>query len=387
MKTRVEYAVLGGGIIGSATAYLLAREGKSVALVEQFNIGHNRGSSHGESRITRLSYDHPVYIRMAKRTFQLWSEIEAESRQQLYFPTGGIDIGFPDDPRIEQCRTSMDAENVPYEELDRAEILRRFPQFSLGADAYALVQESTGILSASLCVQTLADLAVARGAIALPHTTVNGIEFQNDHVILQGEQMTVAADNLLVCAGAWAGPLLHKLGISIPLTVTLEQWAFFAPEHPDDYMPGRFPIFIQYDGAGSGGIGWYGFPIFGAPGVKTAVHRSGPATTAEGRTFEPDAANLATLQSRMKAILPGAAGDIIQTGTCLYTNTPDHHFVIDLLPNRPNVAFFTGCSGHAFKFAPVIAEMLIGLLQGREPSVPMAMFNASRVAKPVPLPS
>ena len=376
MKHSVDFAVLRGGVIGSATAYMLSKSGRSTALIEQFEIGHNRGSSHGESRITRLSYDHPVYVKMAKRTFELWAEVEKDAATQLYFPTGGIDIGPPGDSRLEACKSSMDSEGVPYEEIDRAEILRRYPQFNLKDNACGVVQETTGILSASLCVNTLSSLATKHGTLMLTNTEVRKVTMSGGKVLLESESCSVEANHLIICAGSWSGPLLQTLGVSIPLVVSLEQWAFFAAERQEDFMPGKFPIFIQYDGVGSGGIGWYGFPIFGQPGVKTSVHRSGPPTTAQTRSFEPDAARLADLQARMKTIIPGAAGEIFSAGTCLYTNTPDHHFVIDCLPGHSNVVFFTGCSGHAFKFAPVIAEMMINLLEKK--TTPPELFSLSR---------
>lgn len=380
MKVDVEYAVLGSGVVGSAAAYLLARSKKSTALIEQFQPGHNRGSSHGESRITRLSYDHPLYIRMARRTFELWNEIESECDKRLYLKTGGIDIGVKGDTRIEACRASMDAENVPYDLLDRQEIINRFPQFNLQGDSYGLVQTETGILSATLCVESLAALAEKHGAQLLKDTAVNRVTISGDKVILQSEGVEVRASYLIICAGSWSGPLLARLGLDLPLTVTQEQWAFFSPIEPELFEPGRFPVFIAYNGVGSGGIGWYGFPIFGQPGVKTSIHASGNPTTAATRSFEPDSILLSRLKELVGELLPDAAGEIISTSTCLYTNTPDKHFVVDLLPGASNVALFTGCSGHAFKFGPVLAEQLISLVSGGGLPTGWELFNCRRFA-------
>lgn len=381
MKHSVEYAVLGAGVIGSSCAYLAARAGYSVALIEQFEVGHNRGSSHGESRITRLSYDLPIYVQMARRTFELWAEVEQSSGEQLYLRTGGLDIGIAGDSRLEACRLSMEAEKVPYEVLDRAEINARYPQFRLRTGVQGLVQEQTGILSASLCVKTLAALAVSNGALLLQETEANRIELAGNKVVIHANEHTVEASYLVICAGAWAGPLLRKLGLELSLTVTKEQWAFFDPLEPDMFVPGKFPVFIDYQGReGSGGIGWYGFPIFGKPGVKTSVHRCGAATTANTRTFEVDEEKLAELKNHMTEILPAAAGEVISTGTCLYTNSDDTHFVIDYLPGHKNVVLFTGCSGHSFKFGPVIAETLISLLRGTAMPSSMDLFTSKRFA-------
>ncbi len=380
MKHTVEYAVLGAGVVGSSTAYLLARAGYSTALVERFDIGHVRGSSHGESRITRVSYDQPIYIQMAKRTFDLWFEVEKESGAQLYLRTGSLDIGIPGDSRLEACRTSMDSEKVEYAVLDRAEIARQYPQFNLRSDALALWQQQTGILSASLCVQTLAGLAASNGTHLFANTRVNRIAFTNDKILLEADECSIEASHLIICAGSWAGPLLRTLGLELSLTVTQEQWAFFEPLDADDFLPGKFPIFIEYYGVGSGGIGWYGLPVFGKAGVKTAIHRSGNVTTADDRTFEADPERLAELRVRMEELLPRAAGEIISVGTCLYTNSADHNFVIDFLPGHSNVVLFTGCSGHAFKFGPVIGETLINLLQHKSVPFSLDLFRAQRFA-------
>jgi sarcosine oxidase len=380
MKQTFEYAVLGAGVVGSSAAWHLARAGRSVALIEQFDIGHERGSSHGESRITRLSYDHPTYIKLARRTFALWDELEKDSGQQLYLRTGGVDIGVAGDSRLESCRSSMVAENVPFEVLDAKEMGVRFPQFRLRPESQGLFQESTGALSATLCVKTLVDEIGKYDCAKVYTNTKCGdiIHADNNKVRLFCGDLDIEASNLILAAGAWAGPLLRKIGVKVPLQVTQEQWAFFQPLDIEAYMPGRFPVFIEYEGVGSGGIGWYGLPVFGKPGVKTAVHRSGPETTADTRTFEADEQLLELLSLMMKQLLPTAAGDIISTGTCLYTNSADQHFIIDRIPNHPNIVYFTGCSGHAFKFGPVLGETLICMLQGKKPPVPVEMFSASR---------
>lgn len=381
MSVDYEYCVLGGGVVGSAAAYLLARSGASVVLLEQFELGHERGSSHGESRITRYSYDHPNYVRMAKRAYPLWAEIIKESGEELFLKTGGIDLDEDNGERIASCISSLQAEDVAHEVLDAAEIRRRYPQFHIPSHTRGLYQSDTGILSAALCVNTLQHLAEKHGAKLQANTPVTRIENEGKGARLSTATSKIKARKLILAAGGWMGPLLNGWGVKLPLLVTQEQYAFFQPHKPAEFQADRFPVFIHYGGAGSGGIGWYGFPIFGRAGVKSSIHKTGKNVTAENRDFQVDEQMLAQLQERMRQLLPDAAGDIIYASTCLYTNSPDTHFVIDHLPGRDNAVFFTGCSGHSFKFGVVIAEMLIEMLNNREPIVPLDLFAHTRFAK------
>jgi monomeric sarcosine oxidase len=384
MSEDYEYCVLGGGVIGSAAAYLLARSGASVVLVEQFELGHERGSSHGESRITRYSYDHPYYVRMAKRAYPLWDEIMQESGEKLFLKTGGLDLDEENGERIAACISSMSAEKVKHEVLDAREIRRRFPQFHIPDHTQGLWQDDTGILSAALCVGTLQKLAEKHGARLKANTAVTRIEYDGKGARIFTKSGTIKTKKLILCAGGWMGPLLHGLGVKLPLQVTQEQYAFFQPHKPEAFAVGKFPVFIHYGGAGSGGIGWYGFPVFGKDGVKSSIHKTGKPVTADTRDFKPDEQKLEQLHELMRELLPDAAGKIIHTATCLYTNTPDTHFVIDHLPGRDNAVFFSGCSGHSFKFSAVIAEMLIDMVNKKQPLVPMDLFCASRFRIAVP---
>ncbi|MBX9723550.1 MAG: N-methyl-L-tryptophan oxidase, partial [Candidatus Obscuribacterales bacterium] len=358
-------------------------EKKSVVLVEQFEFGHNRGSSHGESRITRYSYDHPNYVRMAKRAYPLWAEIMQESGEPLFLKTGGIDLDEENGKRIEACIESLTSENVDFEVIDSKEIGKRYPQFRIPAHTKGLYQADTGILNAGLCVKTLQKLARENGAILKENTKVLQIDHGADNVTLNTSQGKIKARKLILCAGGWMGPLLESEGIKLPLYVTQEQYAFFKPLKPEAFQPDKFPVFIHYGGTGSGGIGWYGFPIYGQDGVKSSVHRTGKQFTADNRDFVVNAENIEELKKRMASLLPDAAGEIIDMKTCLYTNSEDTHFVIDHLPGRANTVFFTGCSGHAFKFGAVIAEMLIAILENKNTCAPLDLFKYNRFSVPV----
>lgn len=379
MVNEFEFCVIGAGVIGSAASYLLARSGHSVVTFEQYELGHEKGSSHGESRITRYSYDHPHYVEMAKRAYVLWDEVIAESGgEKLFLKTGGIDLDENGGLKLSALISSLQQCKIEFETLDTCEIRKRFPQFQIPDQTQGLYQSEAGILDAGLCVKTLQKLAQKHGAVLNANTPIVKIEFEKKSVIVSTASARFKAKKLIICAGAWMGPLLRGLGLNLPLNVTQEQYAFFDPLKPAEFEPGKFPVFIHYGGVGSGGIGWYGFPIFGKAGVKSSVHHTGKSVTADKRDFHADRSKLEDLHARMRQLLPDAAGEIIHTATCLYTNSPDTHFIIDHLPGRDNAVFFTGCSGHSFKFGAVIAEMLIDLLHNRPTIVPLELFSSKR---------
>jgi sarcosine oxidase len=370
-----EYVVLGGGVMGCAAAYHIARAGRDVLLVDQFEVGHNRGSSHGNSRIIRLSYDHPDYVRLAQSAYREWAELEAICGQQVITVCGGIDMAPPDDEGLRNCSESMDAVGVKYDRWDAAEIMRRYPQFRIPANFIGLFQQQSGIVNADLAVKTLYEAALKFGLKVSLNTRVETIE----GTVLKTSSGTFTAKKLIVTPGAWAQPLLQTLGLELPLRVTKEQWAFFKPDDPSQFQPEKFPVFLFYGGTGSGGIGFYGFPIFGLPGVKAAFHESGAETTADGRDFDVDPKILQQLSDEMAQIVPGAGREVIHAGTCLYTITPDHHFIIDRLADNPNIVVGGGFSGHGFKFAVTVGRMLFELADHGATNEPTDLFTLSRL--------
>lgn len=382
MSESVDYLVIGAGAVGSAAALELSRQGKKVVLLEQFELGHDRGSSHGESRIIRYAYEHPLYVRMAKESYPLWRAIEQEANQPLYLKTGGIDLGPLESPELVACADSLSQENIPFQVWNAEDIRKRFPQFNIDDSTYGLYQEATGILPPSLSVATMHDLCRRYGAEIRSSYPVESLDLEQSTVRVKSGSSVLLAKNVVLCAGSWIGPLLARLGLQLPLSVSQEQYAFFLPKVSDDFLPGRFPVFLKREiGVASGGISLYGFPIYGRAGVKAAIHQSGVATTADARDFQVEPKRLARLKSAVESLLPEAAGEILHSATCLYTNTPDQDFVIDRLSVDANVVFFTGCSGHAFKFAPFLGKLLVEMLEGSKTTIPTAMFSAGRFAK------
>jgi sarcosine oxidase len=358
MRRDYETIVLGLGGIGSAAAYWLSKRlGAEVLGIEQFPIGHVRGGSQDHSRIIRLSYHTPAYVRLAKLAYQAWAGLEADAGEALILRTGGLDLS-PANAHIPiaDYTQSMTACNVPFETLDAGEIMRRWPQFRLAEDVIALYQSASGIAPAARCNAAHLRMARAHGATLLDNTPITALRSVGNEVEIEtgGERYRCA--KLVIAAGAWSNPMLAHFGWRLPLTITQEQVTYFATPHAEDFMPDRFPVWIWMDEPC-----FYGFPIYGEAGPKVAQDVGGEEVTAETRSFEPNPAALQRVQHFLRQILPSALGPIIYTKTCLYTLTPDRDFVIDTLPGHPNIAVAIG-AGHAFKFASLLGKTLSELV-------------------------
>ncbi len=381
MNTDFEFAIVGGGGMGSTTAYYLAREKKSVIVIEQFDIGHNRGASHGENRIIRYSYEHLDYVKLAKETYKLWYEAEKELDRTLVHQTGGLDLGHPGNTDFDDCIRCMTHEGVPFEVLDHVELRKRFPQFEVDSTTRGLFQKDGGYVTPDVSVPAFLKLAEDNGAAIKSNTTIESIKILDDCVEIASQSRSWRVKKLILTAGPWAGPLLESIGFDLPLTVTLEQYAFFTPQHKEEFQENRFPVFFTYLPPGE--LDLYGFPNYNELGIKVGEHRAGKITTASTRSMTPDSDKLETLKSRVRKLIPDLSGPITNSATCLYANTPDTHFVIDFLPGCNNVVVAAGFSGHGFKFIPVVGKILVDLATSGTTSRPVAMFGFDRFASSI----
>lgn len=365
MKQEYTYIILGLGGLGSGAAYWLSRRaGDEVLGIEQFELGHVRGGSQDHSRIIRLSYHTPEYVKLAQRAYQTWAELEAEAQEKLILKTGGLDFGPPNGaiPLADYIH-SLQTCDVPFESLDAAEIRRRWPQFRLTGDLQGLYQADGGIAPAARCNAAHQRLARQHGARLLYNMPVTSIRAVDGEFEVVAGQTPYRCHKLIITAGAWSNQVLAHFGLQLPLTVTQEQVTYFATPHLADFAPDRFPIWIWMDEPS-----FYGFPVYGEAGTKIAQDVGGYEVTPETRTFEPDPLALRRVEDFLKQYLPTALGPIIYTKTCLYTLTPDRDFVIDAVPGQPNCLIAIG-AGHAFKFASLIGRILSELaLDGTTPS-------------------
>jgi sarcosine oxidase len=378
MRTTYEVIVIGCGGLGSAAAYWLARRaGSDVLAIEQFALGHDRGSSQDHSRIIRLSYHNPDYIALARPAYDVWHEVEAESGVQLVVKTGGLDlewIGTNGEKDLAHCASSMADAGISYEELSAAEVMYRWPQFRLPDDARGLYQSESGLVDARKANAVHVALARLHGATVHQGLQVLGIHSTPNGVEVLTPEGAFNAHQVVVTAGAWTNNLLGSLGVQWPLTVTQEQVTYFATPHLREFVPDRFPIWIW-----RAREEFYGFPVYGEVATKAGQDVGGREVTAETRTFEPDAATRDRLVNFLEAYIPRFLGPQLYSKTCLYTMPPDRHFVLDAVPGHPRVTVAAD-AGHAYKFASLFGRILADLALDGRTVYPITPFRADRPA-------
>jgi sarcosine oxidase len=359
MVERCDYVVIGLGALGSATAHELARRGHSVVGLERFELGHHRGASHDTSRILRHSYHTPDYVRLTQEAYDDWARLEAASGESLVTVVGGLDL-FPPDPAIpmDDYIASLDQVGIPFELLTVDAIADRWPQFRLPAGTVGLFQDRGAIVPAGRGTRVMQQLATRHGAVLRDRSPVSGLrDVGADGVEVEAGGATYRCRGVVVCADAWTNDVLAGLGRTVPLTVTLEQATYFAPEDPSRFEPGRLPLWIWMDEPS-----FYGFPCYGEPTIKAAQDCGGPEVDPDRRTDEVDQARLALLADHLTMTLPGS-GRPVRSLRCQYTLTPDRDFVLDRVPGHESVVVGLGAA-HGFKFAPTFGRLLADLATG-----------------------
>jgi sarcosine oxidase len=341
VERRAEVLVVGAGVVGLAAAWALARSGRDVLALEQFRVGHDRGSSHGSSRIFRLAYDDPQWVRLAQEALPLWRELEAESGVELLSLQGLLDTGRPAEP----LREALEACGVSSESLDPAGVERRF---GIRLRGPAIFQAEAGVAWAQRTLQ-----ALRRTVEVDEDTRVLALEPRDGGVRVETTRGPVEARVALVCAGPWARPLLATIGIELPVRVTRETVAYFrlAGDRP-------LPSIIDWEPPEGRGTQVY---VLAAGGglVKIGLHHAGAGADPD-EAGEPDAEAVALASEWAARSLPVESADPAGADTCLYTTTDDERF---LLERHGPVIVGSACSGHAFKFAPAVGVRLAALAE------------------------
>jgi len=376
-----DVAVVGLGASGGAALYHLARRGLRVVGLERATPGHEGGSSHGESRIIRLAYfEGASYVRLAQAAYAGWRALEAASGRPLIAVTGILEAGHRGSEAVAASLASAREHGLAHEQLSPRQVAERHPAFHLPADWEAVTQPDGGILAADRAIATHVEGARAAGAVVREHARVQKLEPRGGAIRLDlANRTAIKTGAVVLAAGAWIGELLPDL--ALPLTVTRQAVGWFAPPSPELCGPARFPVFLlDADPAEDAGAELlYGFPDFAGLGVKAASHDLG-RTLAGADTARQDATpeDLANVARQLARLIPGAAGPLARSRTCLYTSTPDADFIVGPHPADPRVVIASACSGHGFKFAPAMGEILADLATGRAPVHDIARFALAR---------
>jgi sarcosine oxidase len=364
MRKDHDVIVVGGGVMGTSAARWLVARGRDTLLLERFEIGHARGSSGGPTRIFRLTYEHPDHVRLARRALREWRALEAEAGETLVITTAGLDLGQGG----RSSAQALEAAGEPLAYLAPEAVHERWPALRLDAGTETFVQEDGGVCMAERTVRAQARLAAEAGADVRENAKVIRLEATGTGAIVHTEGERFHAPVVVVTAGPWAQGLLATAAIDLPLTPSFEQVTYFALEDPSplptlidwDVDPPRTP---------------YTVPNPEETGrFKVALHMSGPPVDADARSFEPD-------PERVEKVTAYAARRFAThrpeggTDTCLYTNTPDEDFVLD---RRGPVVIGSPCSGHGFKFAPLMGRILADLATAQPAPMPIERFLAAR---------
>jgi sarcosine oxidase len=379
-----DVAVIGLGGLGSATAYWLARRGVDVVGFEQFELGHVRGASHDLSRIIRHSYHTPEYVDLTFGAYDAWRAVEEDGGQQIITTTGGIDL-FPPDAAIEHgtYTSSLAAANVPFEWIDGVEVRKRWPAFAQGSlvtpDVMAIHSAATGIVPAGPATSVLQHLARSHGAVLRDHSPVREIRPVGGEVDVVTDDGVTRVGHVVVTADAWTNRLLAPLGLEVPMAVTREQVSYFPNADLERFAVGKFPVWIWMDDPS-----FYGFPVYGdLTAVKGSEDCGGREVDPDTRTFDADPAMEERLRAFMERLV-GPGFGTPRTTTCLYTLTSDRDFLLDRLPDTPQISVALGAA-HGFKFASWFGRTLAGLACGDPVAPELAPFSFARPGLHAPI--
>lgn len=374
----IDTIVIGLGGMGSAAAWACAQRGQSVLGLEQFPLVHQQGSSHGYSRIIREAYyEHPAYVPLVRQAYECWATIEQLINKSLLTPCQCANIGRPDSEIIKGVKRAASEHNLAVEHWSAEQLQANIPALRVPDDYVALVETNAGWLKVEDCVRSMQTLAIHQGAKLHSSEKVLSWACNDSHVTVTTDHATYLANHLIVTAGPWSNQMLTDLGLPLRIMRQLQLW-FTPPVHDANHfrLP-HLPIFMVETPTGY----FYGIPSDAGPGIKIAQHYGAPELTSPEQivrhTTEYD---LKPIRTFLQAYMPNLADAILaESAVCIYTLSPDRHFIIDRHPHYDRVALACGFSGHGFKFVPVVGEMLADLLEGMVNQDVSDLFSIQRL--------
>ena len=377
MAEQFDTIVVGVGGMGSAAVHHLAQRGEKVLGLERYDIPHEMGSSHGVTRVIRLTYfEHPSYVPLLARAYGLWRELEQAAGEQLLYITGSIDAGLPESFVFKGSLSSCAEHDLAHDVLTSAELTQRFPGFNLPEEMMAVLQPDGGFVLPERCIVHHVQQAQAAGAEVRAREPVVSWQADRGSVTVRTPRSTYQAARLVFSAGAWSSGLLPPLGENAVPERQVMGW--FQPAQPEHFALGRFPVFNFLVPEGH----YYGFPVYGIPGFKIGKYhhlRQDTDPDDVDRACHPE--DEAALRAGAHTYLTGGMGSTLALKTCMFTNTPDGHFIMDRHPEHENVVIAAGFSGHGFKFCSVVGEILADLALGGETQHDVGMFGLDRFAE------
>jgi sarcosine oxidase len=373
--TQFDVAIVGLGAMGSASAYALTRAGARVAAFDQFAPPHTLGSSHGHTRIIREAYyEHPLYVPLVRRAYELWGELERECGMSLLLETGGVMVGPENGALVRGALESARTHGIAHEMLDARTLEERFPAYRPSPGWVGLYEHRAGMLFPERCVEALLNAAGEQGASLHFNEGVKAWTSSVSGVTIETATGTHEAERLVVAAGPWLPGFRESLGVRVPVAIERQLSHWFEPSsHGDDrYRAARCPI----------GLWEAGEDVFATlpdegHGVKCGMHHAGLSTSPDTVNRKVSEAENEAARSLLERVMPGAGGRLLESRVCLYTNTPDHHFIIDWLPGE-RVLLLSPCSGHGFKFASAIGEIASQLVLEGKSWLDLGPFSLSR---------
>jgi sarcosine oxidase len=368
--TKFDVIVVGLGAMGSAAAFHLAWRGRKVLGLDRFNPPHSFGSSHGQTRIIREAYfEHPAYVPIVQRAYELWEELAKETGEKLFVQTGGLMIGPSEGVVVSGAKRSAEEHGLPYQFLSAEEITQRFPALHPAKEMAGIWEPRAGVLFPEQCVAAHLSLARKYGATLRCQEKVLRWETDGHGVRVTTERGQYLAERMILSAGSWIKSLLPE--VDWPFTVERQILFWFEATNKGRFQPEHCPIHLWEHAPGRF---FYGFPDLGN-GVKVAGHHEGEITDPDLIRREVRSEEVEAMRQIIRPFLPDLTGPLREAVVCMYTNTPDSHFLVDQHPAFPPVLIASPCSGHGFKFSSAIGEILCELVEHRQSRFDLSLFR------------